>query len=47
MEMGRYANELSEPLLERLALTPWLGQQEIDPPVAGRSVGSKAQQGAL
>ena len=46
MQMGRLADNLAQPFLERLAGTTWLGQNEVDPPVAGRSVESASQQGA-
>jgi hypothetical protein len=46
MQMGRLADNLAQPFLERLAGTTWLGQNEVDPPVAGRTVESASQQGA-
>ncbi len=46
MQMGRVSDELAQPFLERLAGTTWLGQDDVDPPVAGRSVESASQQGA-
>ena len=46
MQMGRVTDDLAQPFLERLADTTWLGQDDVDPPVAGRSVESASQQGA-
>ena len=47
MMMGRHAHEMAQPFLERLTQTAWVGQNEVDPPVAGRSVESATQQGAF
>ena len=44
--MGQFADDMAQPLLDRLAGTAWLGQDDVDPPVAGRSVDSASQQGA-
>jgi hypothetical protein len=44
--MEEVADQLAQPVLERLASTTWIGQDEIDPPVAGRSVESASRRGA-
>jgi hypothetical protein len=45
--MGRLSDEMAQPFLERLAAKTWVGQDDVDPPVAGRSIDSSNQQGAL
>jgi hypothetical protein len=47
MSLGRVADDLSQPILKRLAETVWIGQDEIDPPTAGRSVESARDRGDL
>jgi hypothetical protein len=46
MQMGRSCDELAQPFLERLAGTTCLGQDNVDPPVPGRTVESASYRGA-
>jgi hypothetical protein len=46
MQMGWFCDELAQPFLERLASTTWLGQDDVDPPIPGRTVESASYQGA-
>jgi hypothetical protein len=46
MQMGWFCDELAQPFLEKLASTTWLGQDDVDPPVPGRTVESASHQGA-
>jgi hypothetical protein len=47
LQSGRTADDLAQPIFEKMGHMQWVGQDDIDPPVPGRTAESARDQGAL